>query len=246
MLSFYFVIRRCRTSDYQLLVSVSETDVHINEGSRWIKSSRTDHAESPAGTRNKYWLSIDKTTKVIKYGWGEPRPLLTTISLDDNQPQLQSLQDVYLEYTNSGVDCTPVDEISNQEPVPDIQRMLAEEHLRIRVLPSPVPNRERSLLLLPLGTPFFHGHEIPRDISQEVDDLYNCITYYKGMIDTGRTKFPQFIQAIQKSIIHKNGICRKILEEKAKSSSFGLLGTYLRITFGEPQVGTSNIDTTKS
>ncbi|CAF1014137.1 unnamed protein product [Adineta steineri] len=188
---------------------------------------------SPVGIRNKYWLSIDKTAMVIKCGWGEPRPLLTAVKLDSKQPQLQSLQNIYLGYTGNGADRTPVDERSNQNTITDIQQLIKEKHLTIRVIKSLVPSKERSLRLLPLGVEFCHEHEIPRDISWEVAELYNSIAYYKAMIDRACEQFPQFIETIRRSISHPNGACGKTLDKKAKLSSFGLPGTYLRITFGE-------------
>ena len=226
------MLLRCRVSEYQLILSASETNVTINDGSGPITSTHTDHVESPTGIRNRYWLSIDKTTKVIKYGWGEPRPLLTTITLDCKHEQIQNLRDIFLEYPNNDAIRAPSDEHTHEESV--------LEHLTIRILPSLVPNKERSLLLLPVGVSFRHGREIPDDISPEVAKLYSCITYYKGMIDTGCQRFPEFIQAVRRSIVHQQGLCRRILEEKTKLSSFGLLGTYLRITFDEPHVSSGN------
>ena len=58
----------------------------------------------------------------------------------------------------------------------------------------------------------------------------------QGMIDDSWRNFPQFIQAIRRSITHGEGLCRHILEEKANLSLFGVPGMYLRINFGEPQV----------
>ena len=222
----------CRDSDYQLLLSASKTNVTINDGSGPIVSSHTDHVESPVGIRNKYWLSIDKAAMVIKYGWGEPRPLLTTITLDCKHAPIRNLRDIYLEYTNDDDVRAPSDQQPHQGSI--------LTHLTIRVLPSLVPSKERSLLLLPVGFSFRHGREIPDDISPEVAKLYNCIACYKGMIDTGCQRFPEFIQAVRRSIMHEQGLCRKILDEKAKLSSFALLGTYLRITFDEPRVSSGN------
>ncbi|MGF1749221.1 MULTISPECIES: cysteine dioxygenase [Vibrio] len=175
----------------------------------------------------QYWLSIDSNNAVIRYGKGEIRgnTVILEYGLENHQHYLKP------------------DDVGNETQswlklVQSVDILASDNRLDSSVLNDPVtidpPLFVASIDTISMDDIAFHQKTVIDNLPLACQQLYSNIAGKQFTLNT--EAFPQFEQAINESILDKNGWCYKTLLNKI--DEFGDDNpneTYLRITMGVNQ-----------
>jgi len=195
--------------------------LHERRYGEWRRMLSVAGAGLDAEPKCPYWFSIDTLNRVLRYGKGEtrlgcmwaeyplgskPRP-----GDDDYYRWLATVEQVELSAEHAGAVDIWRDPVTVDPP------------LRI------VPHDEITMDQMAKGE-----LTVPANLTATCQQLYDNVAGKAFVLNT--PDFPQFSEAIKRSILTKRGWCYKTLERKA--SEFGKRDpdkTYLRITMGQNQ-----------
>eukprot|EP01084_Bolivina_argentea_P228157 385414_1 len=162
-----------------------------------------------------YWLSIDTNHNAIKFGIGEVRDILTKLKCThDTTKGCQRIANFM-----KAINCARI------EIMQKMNNQITFQTHKTYVLSQPIMVKDSNTITMDDidgGSSFVVAGNLP----QNCLNLYNSIHGKHFTIND--EIFPNFADAIQKSINNKNGWCHKKLIEKAGQSKM----SYLRITLG--------------
>ncbi len=210
--SISFSILEKDGSSNLLTLTVFPTSIQIYRkvnGSSFIVSNKDlsikDDPYLETDLNIQYWFSIDSKNGKIKYGKGEVRDGTTLLEYNLNPPWLK-----------------------------DVQKVSLESSTTIKVFKDPV-NFDPPLYVTPSNLITMDDvaeftKTTPANLNPICQKLYDTVSGF--VLNT--QDFPNFSDAIEKSIKNPNGWCFKKLKEKANEfGSNNPKQTYLRITLGQ-------------
>ncbi|VDB87461.1 unnamed protein product [Peniophora sp. CBMAI 1063] len=176
----------------------------------------------------RYWLSVDHKNGILRFGRDYANLTLTLYAAelkkrvdpgvlhwkDDNYEFIDKLTTVTVQQLGGDLQSPPLQVV--YQPLPVVEKLP----------PIIVPNERITLDVLAKGCA-----TVPANLSDECQRLYANVAGANIMLDTA--DFPDFSQAIERSVNSEGLLCQKLLQKK--SGEFGednYKTTYLRITLG--------------
>ncbi|KAJ7135800.1 RmlC-like cupin domain-containing protein [Mycena epipterygia] len=166
----------------------------------------------------RYWVSIDHKNGILRFGrdYANLALVLYEARLKKNVPPGYTFIDnlTTVNVQQNGGTASPLQLVS--QPLPVVQKLP----------PIIVPSESITLDQIAVGSA-----TVPANLSAECQRLYANVAGANILLDT--PGFPDFSQAIERSVNTEGLLCQKLLKKKA--SEFGeedYMSTYLRITLG--------------
>ncbi|CAF1096652.1 unnamed protein product [Rotaria sp. Silwood1] len=175
------------------------------------------------GNWHQYWISYFKDTRTVKYGLGEIRSLFTIFHITIDEKEDGGMKDICYLHVKVGNDDDMLKKLGDSRE--NFRFFVGKEIVHD---PALLVTHDSNLKLLDKVE--YRIIESSR-LQKPCQELYNAIRNF----ELDDADFPNFSEAIVRSVQSPDGWCRKKLIQKA--NRFGrpnFSATYLRITIGHP------------
>ena len=211
--------------EYKISLLVDNTEARLSvNGTARDSSTLIQHIlHKDDGKWHTYWLSIFDS--IIKYGVGEVRDAFTIFNITVPETEKDMLKQVSYLHVKMN---------NNENMLGELKDI--KGNVRFFFGKEPVV-RDPAMFIIPQDKYSIQIKSAipPSELEKPCQSLYASVVNFS----LNTPDFPEFVEAIERSIKNSNGWCHKKLEEKA--NRFGRpnpMATYLRITFGQ-KLGTS-------